>query len=51
MLDFSALGFGVSDFTIVQVGADTLLTLISDTAQTVLLEDVTATDITSADFI
>ena len=51
MLDFSALGLSASDFTITQSGNDTVLTLNSDTSQTVTLLNTTATDIDLFDFV
>ena len=51
MLDFTAQGWDETDFTITQVGLDTLLTLNADNAQTLTLLNVTATDITGADFL
>ena len=49
-LDFTALGLTASDFTITQVGNDTMMTLNSDTNQTIVLEDTIATTIDNGDF-
>lgn len=51
MLDFSSLGLGLSDFNVITVGSDVLLELISDTSQTVLLENISAGDIDQFDFV
>ena len=51
MLDFSALGLGASDFTITQSGGDTVLTLNSDTSQTVTILNLDAGAIDQFDFV
>lgn len=50
MLDFTALGLDFGDFAKSQVGANTVLTLLSDPAQTVTLYGVDESLIDAADF-
>ena len=51
MLDFTALGLDENGFTITQDGADTLITLNSDNAQTVRLAGINANTINGNDFV
>jgi Ca2+-binding RTX toxin-like protein len=50
ILDYSGLGLSFADLTIAQSGADTLVT-VSTTGDSVRLENVTATDLESGDFL
>ena len=50
LLDFTALGLSHGDFTISQNGADTLIALTADPAQTVTLANINAASINAADF-
>ncbi|MGI9349924.1 MAG: NF038122 family metalloprotease [Rhizobiaceae bacterium] len=51
MLDFTALGLDENGFTITQDGADTLITLNSDNAQTIRLAGINANSINGDDFV
>ena len=51
LLDLSALGLDETDFTISQVGANTVLTLTSDTNQTITLVGINAATIDGLDFV
>ncbi len=50
-LDFTALGLDFGDFAKTQVGANTVLTLLSDPAQTVTLYGIDESLIDTADFV
>jgi len=50
LLDFTALGLTINDFTVSQVGSDTVLTLDSDPANTITLLGINAGSITVDDF-
>lgn len=50
-LDFTAIGLFHADFAETQVGADTLLTLISDPTQTVRITNTLAATIDAGDFL
>ena len=50
-LDFSALGFDLSDFIVEQIGNDTVLTLIDGTDQSVTLQNFLSIDLDAADFV
>ncbi len=51
LLDFSALGLDFGDFSVEQVGNDTVLTLIDGTNQSLTLQNFFSLDLDAADFL